>query len=122
MKKESLAECVAATQAVQGMGRASQMFLHVWWRLGGPHSIRFQAARVADYVFYFGEVVFFLRRRERDGRVEACDADDGAVEIVEGFFVDDGGDFAGEASGAGVFVEDDDFVRLLYCCCDGFAI
>src|SRR5580658_5530803 len=89
---------------------------------GAPHSIRFQAARFADYVFRFGEVVFFLRRRERDGRVEACDADDGAVEIVESFFVDDGGDLAGEASGAGVFVEDDDFVCLLYGCCDGFAI
>ena len=84
--------------------------------------VRFQAAGFADYVCYFRQVVLFLRRRERDGAVEAGDADDGAVEIVEGFFVDDGGDFSGEASGAGVLVEDDDFVGLLYRGGDGFAI
>ena len=63
-----------------------------------------------------------LRRRERNRGVEAGDADDGAVEIVEGFFVDDGGDFSGEASGAGVLVEDDDLVRLLHGLRDGFAV
>ena len=63
-----------------------------------------------------------MRRRERNGRIQAGDADDGAVEVVEGFFVDDGGDFAGEASGAGVLVEDDDFVCLLYGLRDRFAI
>jgi hypothetical protein len=66
--------------------------------------------------------VIFLRRGEWDSGVEAGDADDGAVEIVEGFFVDDGGDFSGEASGAGVLVEDDDFVGLLYGLRDGFAV
>ena len=85
-------------------------------------SIRFQPAGFADYVFYFWQVMLFLRRGERDGGVEAGDADDGAVEVVEGFFVDDGGDFAGEASGAGVLVEDDDFIGLLYRCCDRFAV
>ena len=84
--------------------------------------VRFQAAGFADYVFYFRQVVMFLRRRKWDCGVEACDADDGAVEIVEGFFVDDGGDFSGEASGAGVLVEDDDFVCLLHRLRDGFAV
>ena len=55
-----------------------------------------------------------LRRGKRDGAVEAGDADDRAVEIAEGFFVDDGGDFSCEASSTGVLVEDDDFIRLLY--------
>src|SRR5579859_1500849 len=85
-------------------------------------SIRFQVARFADYVFHLGQVVMLLRRGERDRGIEACDADDGAVEVVEGFFVDDGGDFSGEASGAGVLVEDDDLVRLLYRLRDGFPV
>ena len=36
-----------------------------------------------------------LRRGERDGGIQAGDADYGTVEVVEGFFVDDGGDFSG---------------------------
>ena len=84
--------------------------------------VRFQAAGFADYVFHFRQVVMLLGWRKRDGRVEAGDADDGAIEVVEGFFVDDGGDFSGDASRAGVLVEDDDFVRLFYGCCDRFAI
>src|SRR4051812_16662791 len=63
-----------------------------------------------------------LRRGERDGGIQAGDADYGTVEVVEGFFVDDGGDFSGEASSAGVLVEDDDFVCLLHGLSDGFAI
>ena len=47
---------------------------------------------------------------------------DGAVEVIEGFFIDDGGDFSGEASGAGVLVENDDFVGLLDRLGDGFAV
>src|SRR5580704_15223247 len=86
------------------------------------NSICFQAAGFADYVAYLGQVVFFLRRREWDCRVQTRDANDGAVEVVEGFFVDDGGDLSGEAPGAGVFVEDDDFVGLLHGLGDGFAI
>jgi hypothetical protein len=50
------------------------------------------------------------------GGILRRDADDGAVEIVESFFVDDGGNFAGEASGAGVLVQDDDLVGLLHGC------
>ena len=64
----------------------------------------------------------FLRRREWDGGVEAGDANYGAVEVVEGLFVDDGGDFSGKASGAGVLVEDDDSVRFLHGLRDGFAV
>src|SRR5690242_5279219 len=85
-------------------------------------SVCFQATGFADDVCHFGKVVFFLRWGEWDRAVQSGNADDGAVEIIEGFFVDDGGDFAGEASRAGVLVEDDDFVRLLYCLGDGFAV
>ncbi len=66
--------------------------------------------------------MFFLWGGEGDGAVESGDADDGAVEVVERLLINDGSDFSGEASGAGVLVEDDDFVRLLYCGCDGFAV
>jgi len=57
--------------------------------------------------------MLFLRRREWNGAIKPGDADDGAVQIVEGFFVDDGSDFSGEASGAGVLVKDDYLVVFL---------
>ena len=66
--------------------------------------------------------MMFLRRRKWNRGVQSCDADDGAVEIIEGFFIDDGCDFSGEASGTRVLVKDDDFVRLLHGLRDGFAI
>ena len=50
------------------------------------------------------------------------DPDDRAIEIVEGFFVDDGGNFSGKSASAGVLVKDDDFVGLLYGSGDRFAI
>src|SRR5579864_3239477 len=84
--------------------------------------IGFEAAGFPDYVLYLGQVMMLLRRGEGDCGIEAGDADDGAVEVVEGFFVDDGGDFSGEASGAGMLVEDDDFVGLLHRLRDGFAV
>src|SRR4051812_33431271 len=76
---------------------------HFWQHrpeVGHPlfHSIGLQTARFADYVFDLRKIMMFLRRGERDGGVEASDADDGAIEIVESFFVDDGGYFSGEAS------------------------
>src|ERR1700704_4896977 len=74
-------------------------------------SIRLQSAGFADHIAHLWQVVFFLRRGERDGGVQSSDADDGAVEIIESLFVDDGGDFARQASGAGMLVEDDDLVR-----------
>jgi hypothetical protein len=64
----------------------------------------------------------FLRRGERNGGVQTSDADDGAVEVVEGLFVNDGGDFARKAAGAGVLVEDDDLVCLLHGLRDGLAV
>src|SRR5579864_8471174 len=85
-------------------------------------SVSLQATGFANYVLQLRQVVMFLRRRERDRGVEACDADDGAVEIVEHLFIYDGGDFASQASGAGVFVQDDDLVRLLHRLYDGFAV
>ena len=66
--------------------------------------------------------MLFLRRREWDRRVKARNADDGAVEIIESFFVDDGGNFTGEASGAGMLVQDNHLVCLLHRLRDGFAI
>ncbi len=72
-----------------------------------------QAAGFANQVAYFGQKKFLLRRRERHRRIERGDADDGAVEIVERLFVDDGGDLSRQASGAGVLVKDDDRVSLL---------
>ena len=57
--------------------------------------------------------MMLLRRGERDRGVQAGDADYGAIQIVEGFFVDDGGDFSRQAAGAGVFVKDDHLVCLL---------
>jgi hypothetical protein len=73
-------------------------------RLSLRVSICFQAACFPDYLFQFWQVVMLLWRRERDRGVQACDADYGAIEVIEGFFVDDGSDLSGEASGAGVLV------------------
>jgi len=73
-----------------------------------------QAARFPDHVAHFGQEKFLLRRREWNGRVERGEAHDWAVEVVEGVFVDDGGDFSGEASGARVLVKNNDFVGLLH--------
>src|SRR5215472_19135887 len=64
----------------------------------------------------------FLRRSEWNGGIQPSNADDGAVELVESFFVDDGGDLSGETSGTGVLVKDDDFVRLLHGLHDGFTV
>ena len=64
-------------------------------RQDGFASVRFQSASFSKDIAYLWQIVLFLWWRERDGRVEAGDADDGPVEIVEGFFIDDGGDLAG---------------------------
>src|ERR1700683_1770810 len=86
------------------------------------NSIRFQLARLADHIFNLGEVVQFLRWGKRDRGIQASNANDGAVEIVKRFFVDDGCDFACEAAGARVLVKEDDFVGLLHSLRDGFAV
>jgi hypothetical protein len=64
------------------------------------NSICFQPPRLSQHVAYLGQEVFFLRRRERYGGILGGDAHDGAVEIGEGFFIDDGRDFAGKTSRA----------------------
>src|ERR1700675_2139656 len=78
------------------------------WPVMATTSICFQPACFPQHVAYLGQEVFLLRRRERHGRILGGDTHDGAVEIVESFFIDDGSDFAGEPSGAGVFVQNDD--------------
>src|SRR5581483_541694 len=84
--------------------------------------ISFQAAGFANYVAHFGQEIFLLRRREWDWGVERSKAHDGPVEVVESFFIDNSGDFAGEAAGAGVLVKDDDLIGLLHRAHDCFAI
>src|SRR5208283_4458767 len=84
-------------------------------------SVGVQAARFADQVGNFGQEESLLRRRKRNGRVERREADNRAVEIVEGFFVNDRGDFSGQSSGARVLMEDDHFVGLLHGGGDRFA-
>ena len=53
---------------------------------------------------------------------QAGNSDDGTIEVIERLFVDDGGDFAGEASSARVLVQDNHFVRLPHSLRDGFAV
>ena len=84
--------------------------------------VRLQSAGLENYIFQLGQIVVLLRRRERDRRVQAGDADDGTIEVIEGFFVDDGGNLAREPSRARVLVQDDDLVRFLHCLRDRFAI
>ena len=69
-----------------------------------------------------GEEGFLERGSVGDGRVERSDADERAIEIVEGFFEEDGGDFAGDAAGFGVFVNDQAFVGFLDGIEDGFFV
>src|ERR1700686_2446912 len=85
-------------------------------------SIRFQAAGFADYVFHFRQVVMFLRWGKRDRGVQSGDADDGAVEIVECFLINDDCDFSRQAAGAGVLVQDDNFVGRLDGLRDGLPV
>ena len=61
--------------------------------------------------------------REGDGRdVRAGDAEDGAVEVFEGFFADDGGKFGAQAHGLFVLVHDQNFVGLAYGIKVGFLV
>src|SRR5258708_32256870 len=85
-------------------------------------SIRLEPAGLADHVARLRQVVFFLRRGERNSGVQSSDTDDGAVEIIESLFVDDGCDLTSQASRAGVLVQNDDLARLPHGLRDGFAI
>jgi len=69
-----------------------------------------------------GEEGFLERRSVRDGCVERCDADEGPVEIVEGFFGKDGGDFTRNASGFGVFVDDQALIGFSHGVENGFFV
>src|SRR6267378_1227691 len=69
-----------------------------------------------------GEEGFFKCWRVGDGRVEGSDAEDRTVEVVEGFFEEDGGDFSGDASGFGVFVDDEAFVGFADGLKNGFLV
>src|SRR5262245_49466995 len=66
------------------------------------------------HILHLRQEEMFERRRERDGRIERRNANDGTVKILEGLFIDNGGDLAGKTTGLGVFVEKNDFVGLLH--------
>ena len=91
-------------------------------RLSPRGSVCFQPPGFAQHIAYFGQEVLLLRRRERYRRILGGDAHDGAVEMVESVFINDGSNFAGQASGAGVLVQQDDFVGLAHGGGNGFAI
>src|SRR5215468_9016287 len=81
-------------------------------RLSRRGSVRFQAARFSDNILQLRQIVMLLGRGEWDSGIQAGNADDRSVEVVEGFFIDDGCDFSGEASGAGVLVKENHLVGL----------
>src|SRR5271166_4469720 len=77
---------------------------------GGEHFLR------------VGEEGFLEGRSVGDGGVEGGDANERAIEIVKGFFAEDGGDFACDATGFGVFVDDQALVGFLDGLEDGFFV
>src|SRR5205807_3198502 len=77
-------------------------------------SVSVQATSLTHQIGNFGQEKLLLRWRKRNWRIERRQADDGTIEVVERFFVNDRGNFSGQTSGARVFVQDDDFVGLLY--------
>src|SRR5262249_15903860 len=89
-------------------------------RIGVSKSMK--PPRLSYYILHLGQEEMLERRRERDRLIERRDADDGAVKILKGFFIDDRGDLAGKTTGLGVLVEKNDFVGLLHGLNDGRAI
>jgi hypothetical protein len=65
---------------------------------------------------------FFERRGVRHGSVEGSDSDKRAIEIVKGFFAENGSDFAGDAASFGVFVNNQAFIGFLHGLEDGFLV
>ena len=63
-----------------------------------------------------------MRWRERNRGVLRGDADDGTVEVVEHFFINDSCDFTSEAAGAHVLVQQNDFVGFANRVGDCFAV
>src|SRR6266403_3130123 len=76
-------------------------------------SVSVQTTSLTHQVRDFGQEKLLLRRRKRNWRIERRQADDGTIEIVKRFFVNDRGNFSGQTSGARVFVQNDHFVGLL---------
>src|ERR1700686_692918 len=58
--------------------------------------------------------IVFQCRRVRHRRIERSDAHERTVQIAKSFFAKDGGNFAGDAAGFGVFVDDQDFVGFFH--------
>jgi len=75
-----------------------------------------------DNVTHLGQKKFLLRGRERNWRILRCEANNGAVEVIEGFLVDDCADLAGDTSGANVFMQEDNLIRLANGLGDGLAV
>src|ERR1700676_1017080 len=77
-------------------------------------SVSVQATSLTHQIGNFGQEKLLLRRRKRNRRIERRQPDNGTIEIVECFFVNDRGNFSGQTSGARVLVQNDYFVGLLY--------
>src|SRR5579872_4179123 len=85
-------------------------------------SVRLEAARLTNHVRDLGQKVVFQRRRERHRRVTRDDAHDGSVQVIEDFFIYDGGNFSSDAAGARVLVQDNDLVGVAHRGGNGLAI
>jgi hypothetical protein len=85
-------------------------------------SIGLQAPSFPHHIAHLRQKIFFLRGGEWHWRILSGDADNGAVKIVEGVFVYDGGDFTGDASRTGMFVQNNNLVSLANRMGDGLAV
>ncbi len=85
-------------------------------------SVGEEFAGFADHVPDLGQKIFLLRWREGHRGVERGEANNRAVEMVERFFIDNGGDFSGNPAGAHIFVHDHDLVGAAHGFGDGVAI
>ena len=63
-----------------------------------------------------------MRRRESNRRVLCGDADNGTVEIIERFFINDGCNFTGQATSAHVLVQQNNFVGFANRVSDRFPV
>src|SRR5579871_4042723 len=81
-----------------------------------------QLARLSYHVFHLWQEEMLKRRREWHRRVEACDSDDRAIQIVECLFIDNRGNFAGQTAGLRVLMQQNHLVSLLYGLCNGLPV
>src|SRR5436309_325337 len=77
-------------------------------RILSRSSICLQPARFFHDIAQLREEMFLLRRRKRHRRVQGSDTKNRSVQVVECLFVDDRSDFAANAAGPRVLVQDDD--------------